>query len=453
VIRKLILLVVALAALVSAQTPGQLTPTVVEKADAKQSYALYLPSNYSSTLHWPVLYLFDPGARGAIAAEHFTAAAEKLGYIIAASNVSHNGPAEPSLNALQAMSMDVESRYSVEPKRRYVGGFSGGARAAFIAGMVCSKCFAGVLGFGAGLPTNLKLTTAPDFAYLAGVGESDFNYAEIVGLVPALDKVKADYRILTYDGTHAWPNADAALESLSWMNFQAVKQGIAAKPANYPDPDWSSRLAAAKNLSTSDLPQALREYESIARDFQSIHELSEVTAEANRIRSSSDYKKALKDERRISDAAGDNASSFDGYVKAMLAAQGAGDKQAPRAAAVQLLTRIREDSKSSDRYRSLVARRTLSSSYVTLLQTSDQLKPEQTESAIDLADLATILYPDAPENWYWLGLAHLNAGHRRQALTSLKRAVDLGASKAKIAKDARLATLAKEPEFRALVAE
>jgi tetratricopeptide (TPR) repeat protein len=161
----------------------------------------------------------------------------------------------------------------------------------------------------------------------------------------------------------------------------------------------------------------------------------------------------VKDERRISEATDNNAAQFDGFVQAMLAAEGAGEKQGPRGAAVQLLSRMRDDAKSKDRVRSLTARRTLSSSYVTLLQTSDRLKPEQTESAIDLADLATMLYPDAPANWYWLGLAHLNAGHRRQALTALKKAVDLGASKAKLAKDQRLATLSSEPEFKALVAE
>src|SRR4051812_33823612 len=53
----------------SAQTPGQLTPKVVTKADAQQSYALYLPANFEASHRWPVLYLFDPGARGEVATE------------------------------------------------------------------------------------------------------------------------------------------------------------------------------------------------------------------------------------------------------------------------------------------------------------------------------------------------------------------------------------------------
>ena len=118
VLRKISFAVfLSLSVLVTAQTPGQLTPKVSTKADAQQTYALYLPSHYEASRHWPVLYLYDPGAHGAAAAEHFLAAAEKFGYIVAASNVSHNGPAEASVNALQAMSLDVESRFPIDAAR------------------------------------------------------------------------------------------------------------------------------------------------------------------------------------------------------------------------------------------------------------------------------------------------------------------------------------------------
>jgi poly(3-hydroxybutyrate) depolymerase len=453
VLRKLAFILLALSVAASAQTAGQLTPSVAAKADAKQTYALYLPSKFDASRRWPVLYLFDPGARGAEAAEHFRAAAEQLGYIVAASNVSRNGPAEASMNALQAMSLDVESRFPTDPQRRYVAGFSGGARAAFTAGMVCSKCFAGVLGFGAGLPVKMKIDSAPDFAYLAGVGDSDFNYAEITSLAPTLDKIKADYRILTYEGTHDWPNAASALEALSWMDFQAIKHGTLAKPAGFPDTDWNTRLSAAKASASVNLTQVAREYDSIVRDFQGLHDTQEVSAELNRLRSSSDYKKAVKDERRIAETANSNAESFDRYLQAMLAGGGAGDKQQPRAEAVQLLNQMRADAQSKDRSLSTIARRTLSSSFVTLLQTREQLKPAETESAIDLADLATILYPDRPDTWYWLAIAHTNAGHRRPAVAALKKAVDLGASKSKISEDKRLAPLAGEADFKALIAK
>jgi predicted esterase len=452
VLRELAFALLALTLAASAQTAGQLTPTVVTKADTQQTYALYLPSHFDTTRRWPVLYILDPGARGAEAAEHFRAAAEQLGYIVAASNVSHNGPAEASMSALQAMSIEVESRFPTDPKRRYVAGLSGGARAAFIAGMVCSKCFAGVLGFGAGLPVGLKFTNAPDFAYLAGVGEDDFNYAEVTELSPLLDKLKADYRILTYKGPHDWPNPAAALEALSWMDFQAIKRGTLAKPPAWPDSAWNARLASAKALLSNNLLQAAREYESIVRDFQGLHDTAEVSAELNRLRSSSDYKKAVKDERAISDGTTRESISFDIAVQSMLASSGE-SQLSHRDFAHQIVNEMHTDERSKDRVKSTIARRVLSSSFVTLLQTREQLKPAQAESAIDLADLATVIYPDRWDTWYWLAIAQLNAGHRRPAIAALRKAVNLGASKTKISDDKHLAPLAGDAEVKALIAQ
>ena len=43
---------------------GIILPDVHSIAQPEQSYALYLPSNYSSNHPWPIVYAFDPGARG-----------------------------------------------------------------------------------------------------------------------------------------------------------------------------------------------------------------------------------------------------------------------------------------------------------------------------------------------------------------------------------------------------
>src|SRR4051812_18831240 len=82
----------ALACSASAQqpalAPGAIVERVVTGADATQSYALYLPSNYTPQKKWPVIFGFDPGARGKVPVALFRDAAEKYGYIVAASNNS-----------------------------------------------------------------------------------------------------------------------------------------------------------------------------------------------------------------------------------------------------------------------------------------------------------------------------------------------------------------------------
>src|SRR5438045_8373144 len=56
-----------------------------------QSYMLYLPLDYDDAHPRPIIYAFDPSARGNIPAERYEAAAARYGYIVAASNNSRNG--------------------------------------------------------------------------------------------------------------------------------------------------------------------------------------------------------------------------------------------------------------------------------------------------------------------------------------------------------------------------
>ena len=72
---------------------------VVCAGDQAQSYALYVPAGYSADREWPVLFAFDPGARGRVPVERFREAAERYGFIVAGSNNSRNGPMTVSIDA------------------------------------------------------------------------------------------------------------------------------------------------------------------------------------------------------------------------------------------------------------------------------------------------------------------------------------------------------------------
>ncbi len=74
---------------------GQVIEKVLCTGLLGQSYALYLPSNYTPSKRWPILYAFDPGARGRIPVTLYKDAAEKHGYIVAGSNNSQNFTNDP----------------------------------------------------------------------------------------------------------------------------------------------------------------------------------------------------------------------------------------------------------------------------------------------------------------------------------------------------------------------
>ncbi|MEN3337915.1 MAG: hypothetical protein V7647_1591 [Acidobacteriota bacterium] len=55
--------------------PGQLLEHVPCRTDPAEHYTLYLPSAYDTTRRWPLLLVFDPGARALRAAQEFQPAA------------------------------------------------------------------------------------------------------------------------------------------------------------------------------------------------------------------------------------------------------------------------------------------------------------------------------------------------------------------------------------------
>jgi hypothetical protein len=247
-------------------------------ADPSQSYALYLPSSYSAARKWPILFVFDPAARGERAVEVIKAAAEKFGYIIAASNNSRNGPFGGSTAAANAMWNDTQQRFSVDERRRYVGGMSGGARVATGIALSCNGCV-GVIANAAGFPVDAVPDRNPKFVYFAAVGNTDFNYPEFVELRRTLKETNAHYRIREFEGGHGWAPGNVWMEALDWIDLQAMSTGILPRdPARIKAAlDADFERAHSQEL-RKDWLGALHEYESIVRDFDGLAEVAPAKA-------------------------------------------------------------------------------------------------------------------------------------------------------------------------------
>jgi len=253
-----------------------------------QQYALYVPSNYSPVRKWSAIFAFDPGARGRVGVERFQAAAEKYGYIVAGSLNSRNGPWEPSMEAAKAMMADVMRRFSIDTKRIYTAGQSGGARVALGVALESGQ-IAGVLASSAGFPDEVQKTVP--FPIFGKTAVDDFNYLEL----KALDRVvTTPHRVVVTEGGHAWMSSETALEAVGWMEVQAMKSGLRPRDPKLLDEIFSERVAHV-NAQKDDL-DAVLSLESLAADFQGLKDVSKFAQRAAALRNQKDVKREIAED-------------------------------------------------------------------------------------------------------------------------------------------------------------
>jgi pimeloyl-ACP methyl ester carboxylesterase len=224
---RLGLLIALACALLSAEDfpHGQIIDPVKCAADQSQTYALYLPSNYSANRPWKLILAFDPRGQGRQGLEHLQAAAEKYGYIVAGSNNSRNGPPQISLTAAQAMWTDVEKRFSINPKRIYTAGLSGGARIAMKVAFDSDR-ISGVIASSAGFPPGHRRSDLR-FVVFGTAGTEDFNYLEMRQLDQELS---SPHRVVIFEGGHSWLPSTLAIQAVEWLELQAAHPGSNEQP-------------------------------------------------------------------------------------------------------------------------------------------------------------------------------------------------------------------------------
>jgi len=203
---------------------GAVLDTVVIPGNSGDSYALFLPGDYRASVPAPALFVFDPAARGALGVDTFKEAAGSRGWIVIGSNVSRNGPYEKNFEQASRLFSDVLSRFSVDPDRIYVAGFSGGARLASTLA-VLSDGIRGVIACGAAFSPHagqMPLPGAP-FAFAGIVGSRDMNYQELLQADQWLDRIGLAHRTFFYDGVHSWPPQPHLQRAIHWMIMETQK--------------------------------------------------------------------------------------------------------------------------------------------------------------------------------------------------------------------------------------
>ncbi len=454
------LLLIAFAAPAGAQDRyplGQLVDKIVCRSDPRFSFALYLPKAFDPARTWPLLFLFDARGRGSLAAERYRAGAERFGWIVVSSNDTRSDDASaPNTDVLQALWNEAPGRFPIDRARIYAGGFSGGARLAFMIGLARKGSLAGVLAASGGLPTPDPLVKDPGFAVFGTAGERDFNYREMRSLDRSLAKAQARHRLVIFTGGHEWPPAEVAAESIGWMEMEAMAGGL--RPA---DPEIAREIFRESSARGSDLERvgdiaaAADLYESAVRDFARIAPPGEVDEARHSAARIHDAARKLQDEAQRREST--EAAAVRRLLAELEAILSAGPPVPLAAAANRLeVSRWRERAATGSREDRLSAERVLAA----LLTQSSFYAPQaffarhEPRRAAAALEIATAIEPDRPSPWYDLACARALAGDSGRAIEALRTAARKGFRDAAHARtDPDLVSLREREDFGRIVAE
>jgi len=448
----LLLSVVVFCAAADTLPQGQLIDEVTALAQPDQSYALYLPSNYTPQKKWPVLFAFDPGANGRVPVERFQEAAEKYGYIVIGSNNSRNGPFAPELAAFKAMWEDAHARLALDDRRVYFTGFSGGARVATSIALLCKQCAAGIIACGAGFPSSQDPIKPLPFAYFSTIGLYDFNFFEVKNLHDKLDRLQTPHQLAIFPGRHEWLPKELATAAIEWMELRAMAAGLRGRDEAFIQNKWQQEQGRTQQLSSEkNLAGEYEAYKKLASDFRGLRDVGEAERQAQSLERAPEVRAAAKrwaeQERMQEQLTGDLIAKIDGLK------DDPGNLvdrlQEVHGRLAQLKSR-REKEKDPDMV--TVLRRSLGSLFVCAWENADRMREQKNFSlAATYLELNTEITPDNPELYYSLAAVSSLARDKKKALFALRKAMDQGYQDiARLNADPDMEFVRQTPEFKSL---
>jgi len=438
---------------------GQIVERIEALNDPSQTYAVYLPSNYTPDRKWPVLYAFDPGARGRVPVERFKEAAEKYGWIVLGSNNSRNGPWNVVVNAWNAMLTDAHQRFAIDDERSYATGFSGGARVAVRVAVGC-KCLAGVMANGAGFPAELVPSPQMHFLFFGAAGVDDFNYAELKSLQEPLTKAGIIHRVQTFAGRHEWPPVSVATAAVEWMELHAIKTGKRPRDEDFINAMRQQLLTEAKTLEEAkNYTEAYQLYIDLAESFKGLRDVAEIETKVNQLGDSREVKAAVREEQgQIR-----KQRELESRIHALIAARdgGASINQSEEGFDTgnllpKILNDLRKQSKAAeDSTQRRIARRVLDGLFVSLVEQGIgllQTEKKYSESIKPLK-LAIEVNPDRPGVYFYLAWAYAAERDKKKSLQFLNTAVEKGFSDAgMITTNKAFDSIRNDPEYQQIMA-
>jgi dienelactone hydrolase len=435
---------------------GTVIPKVICSTQPDQSYVLYVPSYYSPNKRWPIVYAFDPLARGDAPVESMKDAAERYGYIVAGSDNAHNGPSQPLTEAAQAVFRDTHARLAIDNRRIYFAGFSGTARFAASLEQAC-KCAAGVLLAGAGFATSSPPAPGAAFPVFLAVGTLDFNYGEVVDLDAKLGALHYPHALRRFEGPHEWAPTSVMEEAFAWFRLIAMKDGREELDMEYVKKQAVEAEQRAEALALSG--DAYGSWEEYRQDADTFEGLLDVASSFRERAAALEKKKAVRDGAKLEGEEIEEQSRLTAEIASRMEdlRQSSANRTLLRDEIAGRISDLRSRAgREKNSRKLLVDRRALAGVFMQAIETGQALLQANRFSVARLYfGFAASAEPDSAAALQELAIARALDGDRKGAIEALsaaaKKSTDTAGFSTWLAKEPAFANLRDDPHFRALL--
>jgi len=184
---------------------------------------LYLPRDFETTRTWPLIFVCAENEKALQAMRSMVGAAEKNGYILAATEaVRDTLPLTDKVLAINASLEKLRKYLPVNLRRIYTGGYDmGGQLATLVPSLI--RPVRGVLSIGSGLGTPELIGDSGTFEFVGVMGRADYQYSDMRAAEEFLDRKKIRNHVLYHAGGHQWPDSRYIDLGMQFMTLMAIK--------------------------------------------------------------------------------------------------------------------------------------------------------------------------------------------------------------------------------------
>ncbi|MFX0558098.1 alpha/beta hydrolase [Maribacter sp. CXY002] len=270
---------------------GAINDGIVVNDTVKETFAVYLPTNFDIEKTWPVVFVIDMDGKGKQALSYLKEAADAEGYIMASSN-NLNDSLSISQNILVANRMfnEVFGMFKIKKDRTYTLGFSNGARFASIIPTFINE-ISGVVSCGASVGNLEILNSKNPFYFIGIVGREDYNYVDMIDTRQYLNKLNFPNQLLLFDGGHVWPEIDLIKKAMRIFTISQMEKGNVAKDDLFIKQSYENELLEANNSFTDGKPLlAENKLTNAMRVYRSFYDIDTLKSSIKLLKRSISYK-------------------------------------------------------------------------------------------------------------------------------------------------------------------